>query len=67
MSDNTFTCAACGGKFEKGRTDEEALEESRAKFGKRPPEDLVEICGECYDKAIKREREFLETVTEGNC
>ena len=44
---NTFTCAQCGGTFEKEWTDEEAQAEAEETFGT----DLVNpvlVCGDCY-------------------
>lgn len=45
---NEFTCAECGGTFEKGRTDEEALSELKIKFPGHNPEDCEIICDDCW-------------------
>jgi hypothetical protein len=47
----TFTCALCGGTFEKGRSDDEALEEARENFGAdmlKAPQGV--ICEDCYQE-----------------
>ena len=36
LSKEYFTCECCGGVFEKGSTDEEALEEMKKNFGDLP-------------------------------
>jgi rubredoxin len=46
----TYTCALCGGVFEKGQSDEEALAESRAYFGDVPPEELAVVCDDCWEE-----------------
>lgn len=45
-----YQCAACGGFFEKGTSDEEAKAESRKLWGDLPPEALVIICDDCFQK-----------------
>jgi DNA-directed RNA polymerase subunit RPC12/RpoP len=50
-----YTCAACGGIFEKGWSDEEALKEyEETSFKTKPPvgvhTDLV--CDVCYEKLM---------------
>ena len=47
MSD-TYKCAACGGVFEKGWTDEEAQEEYEKMFGGNAPECKATVCDDCY-------------------
>ena len=48
----SFTCADCGGTFEKGRSDEDALAESAARFGELPIDELAVVCGDCLPKVI---------------
>lgn len=48
MSDNTYTCAHCGGTFEKGWSDEECQAEADAIWGK--VDDPVLICDDCWQK-----------------
>lgn len=48
MTYGTFKCAECGGTFQKARTDEEALAESKKQFGDLPSEKLAVICDHCY-------------------
>jgi hypothetical protein len=51
---NTFTCAACGGTFEKGWSDEEAAAEALEVWGPLDPDDEATVCDDCY-KAIMAE------------
>ena len=46
----TYTCAMCGEAFNEGWTDEEAMAESVAVFGKLRPEELDVVCDDCYQK-----------------
>lgn len=49
MADETYTCAACGGVFEKGWSDEEALAEAAEVFPDwGGPMDVV--CDDCWNK-----------------
>jgi hypothetical protein len=45
-----YTCAACGGTFSKGWSEEEALAESRDVFGVDPAQDptMAVVCDDCY-------------------
>ena len=49
----TFTCAGCGGLFEKEWSDQAAAAESRDTFGIDPNHDptMAVICDDCY-KAV---------------
>ena len=51
---NTYQCELCKGVFEKGRTDEEALEESRDIWGEISQKDRVLICEDCHNKIVKK-------------
>lgn len=51
-----FTCSACGLTFPKVRSDEEALAEYEANFGKAPRGDVV--CDDCH-------KEFMGDVERG--
>jgi len=53
MRDNEYQCAQCGGAFEKGRSDEEAMEETHNNFGNIPQEECTVICGDCYKKFME--------------
>lgn len=53
MKQDLFQCQACGGTFEKGCTDEEALEEMKKNFGDLPEENQSFICDVCYQKFMK--------------
>ena len=46
----TFQCALCGGMFEKGKSDEEAMRESEEHFGKVPKEELAIVCDDCWNR-----------------
>jgi hypothetical protein len=59
MSDNTFTCEACGGTFEKGWTDEEAAE--RAGNG-WDGTDCSVACHDCYLKIMERRGKAAEVL-----
>lgn len=48
MSSKTYTCAHCGGTFESGWSDEDAIAEARAAFGDQLGKDLVQVCDDCY-------------------
>ena len=53
MSD-MYTCAKCGGTYEKGWTDEESLAECFAIFGEVPIEDRVLVCDDCWEEIRPR-------------
>ena len=50
---NLFQCEACGGTFEKGCTNQQALEEMKKNFGDLPEENQAVICDVCYQKFMK--------------
>lgn len=45
---NEYTCAMCGGVFEKTWTDDEALAECEGNFGKVDLADCSTVCDDCY-------------------
>lgn len=47
---NEYKCAACGGVFEKGWTDEEAKEELGTTFPGIGAEDCDLVCDDCFKK-----------------
>lgn len=47
---DTYTCAACGGVFEKGRSDDDAMLESKTLWGDLAPADLCVICDDCFER-----------------
>jgi hypothetical protein len=48
---NTFKCSHCGGIFEKGWSDEEALKELEDNFGVTEKNKDVDIlCDDCYEE-----------------
>jgi len=50
MQDNEYKCADCGGVFEKGWTDEEAVEEKEANGWNGI--DMAVVCDDCYNKIM---------------
>lgn len=50
VTKDTYTCSLCKEKFEKGWSDEEAMQESKEIFGNLPPQDLAVICDDCFYK-----------------
>ena len=59
MKDNEYQCCVCDGVFEKGWTDDEAMEESEEVWGAMPPDELEVVCDDCYNKMMGG-----ETVTD---
>ncbi len=49
---NEYRCSACGGIFENGWSDEEALAESKKLWPGVQPEECVEICDDCNVKFL---------------
>ena len=45
---NFYQCAQCGKVFEKARSDDDALEDSRRKWGEIPAAEQAVICDDCY-------------------
>ena len=50
MKKNEYQCAKCRGIYEKGWTDEEALEEQESIFGKIPEQEKAVICDDCFNE-----------------
>lgn len=50
MKKNEYKCAICGGVFEKGWDDEEALAELNDNFPNVEIEDCDVVCDDCYKK-----------------
>jgi len=48
IADNEYQCTMCDGVFEKGRSDDEAMKESKEKWGAVPEDDLGVVCDSCY-------------------
>lgn len=59
MSEDTdydeFTCAMCKGKFNKGRSDEDAADEAEVLFGTRDTSEMDVVCDDCWKKMGFRE------------
>ncbi len=57
MKDNEYKCAMCGGVFEKGLTDEEAMKECVENFGEEmaSAEDNDVVCDSCYKNIYPQE------------
>ncbi len=45
---DTYDCALCGGTFNKGRSDEEAMAEKAALFPGVPAEECDLVCDDCF-------------------
>jgi DNA-directed RNA polymerase subunit RPC12/RpoP len=43
-----YKCSVCGGTFEKMRSDDEALQETKELFGDFPMEELAIVCDVCF-------------------
>lgn len=55
LKPNEFRCFECGGVFDKGWTDEEAIEEEKRNFGANADPDGAELlCEECYLKFMAK-------------
>lgn len=50
MQVREFTCAMCGGTFDCGWSEEEALAELQAVWGDVPPDHCDQVCDECWEK-----------------
>ena len=64
LAADEFECAVCGGVYAKARSDEEAMVDSRARYGDVAPEQLSVICDPCFEEFTKM-RKTLEKLTEG--
>lgn len=52
-----YRCAECWEVFDKGRSDEEAMEEAVANgFGNVPAAEMAVICDDCYNAIVERNR-----------
>lgn len=47
---NTFVCAMCGGEFEKGLDEAEALAELKEVWGDISPDECDQVCDDCWEK-----------------
>jgi len=52
MSNDQYTCALCGGTFDKGWSEEEAEAEAKLLWGDMPEEDREVICDTCFQSEI---------------
>jgi hypothetical protein len=53
-NDGEFRCAACGGVFDKGWSDDEAAAELGRAFPGFTTDDCDLVCDDCYDRMIGR-------------
>lgn len=60
-----FKCSSCGGVFEKGWSDEEALQEMEDTYGTDDYEEFCLVCDDCY-KEIRRKQAMNRCMNE-NC
>ena len=54
----TFKCDMCGGRFEDDGSDEQRASESQELFPEVKPEDMAQVCGDCFQK-LNEESQFL--------
>jgi len=52
VAEDKFTCAACGGTFDKEWSDDDAMREANDNGFLDKPEPLVLICDDCYNEAM---------------
>lgn len=53
MKDNEYKCADCGGVFEKGWGDEEAIKEKEDNgWGDMSMGSMAVVCDDCYNKIM---------------
>lgn len=45
-----YTCAMCGGEFNEGQTEEEAVAEYESHFGNMSGVPVSVVCDDCYQK-----------------
>lgn len=50
MTEHSYICAMCGGKFIADWSQEEAVAELNRDFGKMPLEECDQVCDACYQK-----------------
>ena len=48
--ENQYRCAACGGVFDKGWSDEDAKAEHTKTFPETPLDDCAIVCDDCYKR-----------------
>jgi hypothetical protein len=53
MTQREFTCAKCGGTFNCGWTEEEALAEAQQNWGDVPVVAMDQICDDCHAEFLK--------------
>lgn len=64
VPDGSFRCLLCRRTFEKGQTDEEALDEYRRRFGDAEPAEHL-LCGDC-DRIIAADQGIPPAEETGN-
>jgi hypothetical protein len=52
MSEQQYTCAYCGGTFNKGWSDEEAMAEQEEAFPDVNLSDCAMVCDACYKRIM---------------
>ena len=52
--DDEYTCERCHKTYQKGWSDEEAMEESEDIFGEIPKEDRAVICDDCWNYIMSK-------------
>jgi len=60
LKKDEYRCEVCGGVFQKGRSDEEAIAEKEKLFSDVPLEDCGIVCDDCF-KAMDKEFGFTKS------
>ena len=59
MKPMQFKCAACGGIFTKGWTDDEASDELHTKFPDEVLSDAAVVCDDCFQVMAASEQDVI--------
>lgn len=61
-----FTCEGCGGTFDSGWSEEEAMKEYKTTFGPHAEQDYGILCDDCYKKFISWAETNAPELKKGN-
>jgi len=64
LTSNSYKCAICGGVFNKGWSDEEAMSEMKELWGDCPEEELAVMCDDCFNGITPGTRSHTEVLAE---
>lgn len=54
VGEDQYVCAECHRVFPKGRSDDDALDDSRRKWGEIPEHERATVCDDCYRVLMAR-------------